>query len=172
MSLVHVSFCRENVKGITFLSKVVYTHEWTKNCTKSLFEAIVPNFYNFELLWDCYKIKIKQPNFFFTGRTASCLDNQVVVVGGGVAGLAATASLSEAGFDVVLLEAADYFGGRVKQVEPFKGFAPVDLGGEFIHGSDNSINRIAGENSWPVLPVRRSFVFIQFSLNKKRKGRW
>ena len=81
-------------------------------------------------------------------------------------------SLSEAGFDVVLVEAADYFGGRVKQAQPFKGFAPVDLGGEFIHGSYSIITRIAGENGWPVLPVRRSFVLIQFSLNKKRKGRW
>ena len=70
------------------------------------------------------------------------------------------------------MEAADYFGGRVKQAQPFKGFASIDLGGEFIHGSDSIITRIAGENGWPVLPVRRSFVLIQFSLNKKRKGRW
>ena len=79
----------------------------------------------------------------------------LLVRGGGVAGLATTASLSEAGFDVVLLEAADYFCGRVKQAHPFKGFAPVDLGGEFIHGSDTIINRIAGENDWPLEPVRR-----------------
>ena len=79
----------------------------------------------------------------------------LLVRGGRVAGLAATASLSEAGFDVVLLEAPDYFGGRVKQVQPFKGFASVDLGGEFIHVSDTIINRIAGENDWPLEPVRR-----------------
>ena len=119
----------------------------------------------------CCKIEVKQPNFIFTGSAASCPDNQVAVVGGGVAGLAAASSLSKAGFDVVLLEAADYFGGRVKQAQPFKGFAPVDLGGEFIHGSDSIINRTAKENGWSVLPVRRSFVLIQFSSNKKRKGR-
>ena len=85
--------------------------------------------------------------FLYVESTESCVDNQVAVVGGGVAGLAAEASLSEAGFDVVLLEAADYsIGGRVKQEHPFKGFAPVDLGGELIHGSDSIINRIAGEN--------------------------
>ena len=78
----------------------------------------------------------------------------LLVCGGRVAGLAATA-LSEAGFDVVLLEAPDYFGGRVKQIQPFKGFAPVDLGGEFIHVSDSIINRIARENDWPLEPVRR-----------------
>ena len=108
----------------------------------------------------CYKIEVKQPNFIYTGGAASCPDNQVAVVGGGVAGLAAASSLSEAGFDVVLLEAADYFGGRVKQAHPFKGFAPVDLGGEFIHGSDSIINRTAKENGWPVLPVRSSFCFL------------
>ena len=46
----------------------------------------------------------------------------LLVRGGGVAGLAATASLSEAGFDDVLLKAPDYFGGRVKQVQSFKSF--------------------------------------------------
>ena len=35
---------------------------------------------------------------------------QVAVVGGGMAGLSAAASLSQAGFDVVLLEAASYLG--------------------------------------------------------------
>ena len=118
----------------------------------------------------CYKIEVKQPNVIFTGSTASCPDNQVAVVGGGVAGLAAASSLSEAGFEVVLLEAADYFGGRVKQVQPFKGFAPVDLGGEFIHGSDSIITRIAGENGWPVLPVRRfCFHRVFFKQKKERK---
>ena len=85
----------------------------------------------------------KSDNFFLSQGRAGSSDNQVAVVGGGVAGLAAAASLSEAGFDVVLLEAANYLGGRVKQVQPFKGFAPIDLGGEFIHGSDSIINRIA-----------------------------
>ena len=118
----------------------------------------------------CYKIEVKQPNVIFTGSTASCPDNQVAVVGGGVAGLAAASSLSEAGFGVVLLEAADYFGGRVKQAQPFKGFAPVDLGGEFIHGSDSIITRIAGENGWPVLPVRRfCFHRVFFKQKKERK---
>ena len=45
-------------------------------------------------------------------------------------------------------------GGRVKQVQPFEGFAPIDLGGEFIHGSDSIITRKAKENGWVVQPVR------------------
>lgn len=44
-------------------------------------------------------------------------------------------------------------GGRVKQVQPFKGFPPFDLGGEFIHGSNTVVNKIAHDNGWVVLPV-------------------
>lgn len=43
-------------------------------------------------------------------KEGPCPDNQIAVVGGGLAGLAAAASLSKAGFDVVLLEAANYLG--------------------------------------------------------------
>ncbi|EDO36549.1 predicted protein [Nematostella vectensis] len=74
----------------------------------------------------------------------------VAVVGGGVAGLAAAASLIDKGFDVKLLEAADYFGGRVIQALPFPGFAPVDLGAEFIHGDRTILNDIARKQSWKV----------------------
>ena len=84
-----------------------------------------------------------------------------------MAGLAAAASLSEAGFDVVLLEASDYLGGRVKQVKPFKGFAPIDLGGEFIHGSDSIINRIAKENGWLVQPVSRYLVCLLIGISRR-----
>ena len=35
---------------------------------------------------------------------------KVAVVGGGISGLAAAASLADKGFEVYLLEASDYFG--------------------------------------------------------------
>ena len=37
-------------------------------------------------------------------------DSQIAVIGAGIAGLAAAASLCQAGFRVVLLEAANYIG--------------------------------------------------------------
>lgn len=56
----------------------------------------------------------------------------VVVVGAGVAGLAAARSLQRAGVPVVVLEARDRVGGRI-QTESV-GRARVDLGAAWLHG--------------------------------------
>lgn len=54
----------------------------------------------------------------------------VVVVGGGIAGLAAADRLAEAGADVTLLEAADRLGGKVHTMS-FAG-RPLDMGAEVL----------------------------------------
>ena len=56
----------------------------------------------------------------------------VVVVGAGVAGLAAARALADAGRDVVVLEARDRIGGRVDTRDV--GGVPVDAGAMFLHG--------------------------------------
>jgi monoamine oxidase len=61
-------------------------------------------------------------------------DADVLVVGGGAAGLAAALELARAGRRVRLLEARTRLGGRIRTVCP-RGFPlPVDLGAEFVHG--------------------------------------
>ena len=60
--------------------------------------------------------------------------NDVIVVGAGIAGLAAARTLSEAGLQVVLIEARDRPGGRIYTVPPVVGELPVELGAEFVHG--------------------------------------
>ncbi|MFO7276908.1 MAG: NAD(P)/FAD-dependent oxidoreductase [Pseudomonadota bacterium] len=61
-------------------------------------------------------------------------DFDVVVIGAGAAGLAAAATLAQAGCSVLLLEARDRVGGRIwTRNEP--GIpVPLELGAEFIHG--------------------------------------
>src|SRR5947209_10398985 len=58
----------------------------------------------------------------------------VVVIGGGAAGLAAARTLKQSGVDVVVLEARDRVGGRAYTVTDPNGDVAVELGAEFIHG--------------------------------------
>ena len=56
---------------------------------------------------------------------------RVVVVGAGIAGLAAASRLQRAGIAAVVLEARDRIGGRLHTVD--LAGVPVDLGGSWIH---------------------------------------
>lgn len=68
----------------------------------------------------------------------------VVVVGAGIAGLAAARRLSDAGAPVVVVEARDRLGGRLHTVDVLG--ATVDLGGAWIHGPQgNPVAELADE---------------------------
>jgi monoamine oxidase len=60
-------------------------------------------------------------------------ERDVIVIGAGIAGLAAARRLGEAGLRVVILEARDRIGGRIHTVTDQQGHA-IELGAEFIHG--------------------------------------
>jgi monoamine oxidase len=77
------------------------------------------------------------------------VDYEVVVVGAGVAGLAAAQRLHEAGLAPLVLEARNRVGGRV--YTDYSG-GPVELGAEFIHGQHAatwSVVRAAGLHTEP-----------------------
>lgn len=61
----------------------------------------------------------------------------VVVIGGGAAGLAAAYRLSQAGARVELLEARTRLGGRIHTVPSTDQFVPFELGAEFVHGTNH-----------------------------------
>ena len=68
---------------------------------------------------------------------------QVIVVGGGIAGLGAGYALQEAGVDVAVLEAEPEAGGRMRS-KLWNG-AWIDLGAEFITTNDTGFEKLAGE---------------------------
>ena len=60
--------------------------------------------------------------------------DDVLIIGAGMAGLAAAAELAERRLGVRVLEARDRIGGRVFTIRPEGTNIPIELGAEFIHG--------------------------------------
>jgi monoamine oxidase len=85
----------------------------------------------------------------------------VLIIGGGVAGLTAARRLTGAGLQVTLLEARDRLGGRICTAHTENG--PVELGAEFVHGRPQEIFALAAESPVPIVPVEGEF---------RRKGEW
>jgi monoamine oxidase len=65
----------------------------------------------------------------------------VIVIGGGAAGLSATRDLTRGGLRVLLLEARPRLGGRVLTQHTAHG--PIELGAEFVHGAIPEILGVA-----------------------------
>jgi monoamine oxidase len=67
----------------------------------------------------------------------------VIVIGGGVAGLAAARALSHRGRRVIVVEARPRLGGRVLTLHDPAWPLPVELGAEFLHGEAEGTRRAA-----------------------------
>ena len=76
------------------------------------------------------------------------MSKRVLVIGGGLAGLAAASRLHARGVDVLLLEARPRLGGRV-YTSRARG-APVELGAEFLHGPPAEVLALLAEHQLPV----------------------
>lgn len=74
----------------------------------------------------------------------------VLIIGGGLAGLAAALSLKDQGLDVLLLEADTRLGGRVKTVE-FESLK-IEMGGEWIGAKHNLIQSLCQRFNLRLIP--------------------
>jgi polyamine oxidase len=66
------------------------------------------------------------------------------VIGGGISGVAAARALSNASFEVTVLESRDRVGGRVHTDYSFG--CPIDMGASWLHGvcNENSLAPLIG----------------------------
>jgi monoamine oxidase len=72
-------------------------------------------------------------------------DCDVVIVGAGVAGLAALRILDQAGLNTQVLEARERIGGRIFTERDPRLAYPIELGAEFIHGTAEEVVEIVDE---------------------------
>lgn len=70
-------------------------------------------------------------------------DKKVLIVGAGVAGLKVAQDLQNNGFEVLVLEARNYIGGRIRTTNSFDEIS-LDMGATWIHGFEgNPIGKLA-----------------------------
>ena len=100
----------------------------------------------------------RQPGMDREGGALRGWDVDVVVVGGGAAGVAAALELRARGVGVRILEASGRLGGRIRTDRDSLG-APFDLGASWIHGADRgnpwSDIALALGARWALDPRRR-----------------
>lgn len=89
--------------------------------------------------------------------------SDVIVVGGGISGMAAAKLLHDCGLSVVVLEARDRVGGRTYTIRN-KNVKYVDLGGSYVGPTQNRILRLAKElglETYKVNEVERLIHFVK-----------
>jgi len=90
----------------------------------------------------------------------------VIIIGGGIAGLAAAARLAAQGIPATLLEAKARLGGRVHTI--YQGSTPIELGAEFIHGQNKALMKTIHEARLSVREVcLRHLLFSEGTLKKQ-----
>ena len=78
----------------------------------------------------------------------------VVIIGAGVAGLAAARRLRKAGLSIAVLEARNRIGGRIHTIRDERSPLPIELGAEFVHGSAPEVVEIARDSRLVVCDLR------------------
>ena len=82
----------------------------------------------------------------------------VCIIGAGVAGMTCGHLLKNKNYDVIILEASNTFGGRIKSL---KGFTErdIELGGEEIHGNNTLYYRFASQAGADIYPYWNQKIF-------------
>lgn len=96
----------------------------------------------------------------------------IVVIGAGVAGLAAARALHESGIKTLVLEARDRIGGRVFTRHDPETAVPIELGAEFVHGSAEPLAQVTGEAGLTRIDMAGSRWQVTRGVFKRRDDFW
>ena len=95
------------------------------------------SFAYFFTLYTCTFSLLVEPNLC---QTCDSLDTDVLILGGGIAGVAAANRFYEDGINFILVEAQGKLGGRIKNLEISPGIFLTE-GASYIQGIDENVNR-------------------------------
>lgn len=113
----------------------------------------------------------------------------VIVIGGGVAGLAAAGELGHQGMRVILLEGRPRLGGRILTERRVGGRRPVELGAQFVHGGNEALwtllerhhietERVPGrhwrfaDGGWMEIDATKRIAEVTRRIDEKRMAGW
>ncbi len=82
------------------------------------------------------------------------MDADVIVIGAGASGLACARSLARAGIDVIVVEARDRVGGRIRTLR--KDGEVIEVGAHVVHGANASTHRILDGAGLGVTPLEQA----------------
>ena len=95
-----------------------------------------------------------------------------VIVGAGLAGLAAARALVAAGLRVIVVEARDHIGGRVRTVRDARLPDAIELGAEFIHGERSATHQLAQDAGAETVRVRDAHLHATFEERREIPDFW
>ena len=96
----------------------------------------------------------------------------VIVIGAGVAGLAALQALDKGGRRVLILEARDRIGGRIHTVHDPLSALPLELGAEFVHGRSPDIWNVIREAGLPVYDGTDASRYMNGGVLNRNENAW
>ena len=81
-------------------------------------------------------------------ETVEPTGEKIIIIGAGAGGLASGYLLTQAGYDVQILEASSVYGGRMRRTTEFASF-PIPLGAEWLHVERGIFDEIINDPSIP-----------------------
>lgn len=91
----------------------------------------------------------------------------VLIVGAGVAGLAAASELRNAGLDVLVLEARGRVGGRILTVHDHRTPIPIELGAEFLHEGADALVALGQQHGLAVTELEGQWIVAEGKTRRK-----